>query len=149
MTQTELQNVMDAMIEEQYRALGLDPDDPRGVQATPEQQSLAADRYATAVVARMKTDQEFNKAYCHHIAHREIMAVLEEWRPKGEYRADASFPINNRIWKQMPWANREDLIAWALLESDEHNLSYIASRLDAWDKRPECKTLKELEAAIS
>jgi hypothetical protein len=43
---------------------------------------------------------------------------------------------------------REHLLSWALLESDDRNLAYIRSRLDLWDRHPECQTLAELEAML-
>jgi hypothetical protein len=76
-------------------------------------------------------------------------AVFEAERPKGEYRKEAFFPINDRTWKQMQWAKRDDLLVWALLESDDRNLAYIRSRMALWDTHPECRTLAELEATLT
>jgi hypothetical protein len=148
MTQSEFQKVMDAMIEKQYRALGIDPDDPRGLRSTKRQDKLVHKRHVAEIEAKVKSDPEFRKAYLHHVAALEIAAWEADKRPTGKYREDGILFIDDQKRVSMPWATREHLLSWALQESDERNLAYIKSRLDLWEKYPECKKLEELEAAI-
>jgi hypothetical protein len=80
-----------------------------------------------------------------------LSLVKEVWDypvdcPTGQYREDAIVSIGDRRFL-MRFLTRESLLAWALHESDERNLAYIKSRLDKWDRHPECKTLAELERA--
>jgi hypothetical protein len=149
MNQAELQKQLDAMIEKQYNALGVDTDDPAGIQATPEQQDLVVKRYAAQIEARVACDPEFKAAYCHHVAAREMRAVDEAARPIGEYNKDAILPLDDNMRVVMSYATRDHLIKWALRENDSRNLAYIKSRLDLFDAHPECKTLSELEAALN
>jgi hypothetical protein len=148
MTQAEFQKQTDAMIENQYRTLGIDPDDPRGMVTTPEQDKLALERYIAELKAREKSDPEFRDAYINHLVSQTVDRYDIEHRPKGEYREDGTIPLSDTRRVQMPRATREHLLSWALLESDERNLAFIKNRLDLWERHPVCKNLAELEAAI-
>jgi hypothetical protein len=148
MTQPELEKQMDAMIAGQYRTLGIDPNDPHGIQSTQEQDELVQRRLVAEIDARAESDPEFMDAYLLDAAKQAIDKALADKRPSGKYREDGSIPLSDTMRVQMPWATRGHLLAWALLESDERNLGYIKSRLDLFDVHPECKNLAELEAVI-
>jgi hypothetical protein len=148
MTQDEYQKALDAIIDKVFREEGLDPDDPNRGELTEEQSKRVTERLVVVTDAKAERDPEFASARLDNLAARDIAQWIKESRPTGEYRENNVIPLNGDGLKFMKHADREDLLAWALLESDERNLEYIRSRLDHWDKRPEIKTLKDLEEAI-
>jgi hypothetical protein len=147
MTQAELKKVMNAMFAKQYKAIGFDPRDPLCIQPTDEQHALVKERIKAEIKAKGENDPEFREAFYLDMATPYTAA---DKRHNDVFDPDYFISIeehNGRIIR-MRHATREHLISWALLESDEHNLAYIKSRLDLWDAHPECKKLEELEAAI-
>jgi hypothetical protein len=148
MTETEFEKTMDAMLAAQCRALGLDPDDPHGIEPTPEQKEIIHNRFTAEMDAKLKNDQEFKEALAMREVKKVYKQMMAERLPSGEYREDGLLPLSAKEIVEMPWATREHLLAWALLEGNDANLAYIKSRLDLWDAHPECQKLEELEAVI-
>jgi hypothetical protein len=148
MTEKEFRDRIDAMIEAEYKALGVDIDDP-GFQPTPEQHDLVVERYGAQVAIELERDPLFRQAWFLDVATQHMREWETDHRPTGAYREDGFLPLSDRLRVFMRDATREHLLSWALQENDEHNLAYIKSRLDHWEKHPSCKTLGELEATIT
>ena len=131
------------MIEAEYEALGGDAFRAQfGDELTDKLVKAALVRQ---MQAEMERDTLFKRVYYHDQASHVVAAYLEDKRPQGVYRQDGILKLAGGKFVEMPIANREHLLAWALQENDERNLAYVKSRLDYWDAHPQCNTLAELE----
>jgi hypothetical protein len=146
MTEKEMNARIQAMMNEEYEALGgdglLEKHDKNAIQ------QLMKERYIEQVKSWLEHDEEFKSAWCAREAKQNIDRYISEHQPSGAYREDAVLRLDKDTLVMMPRATRNHLIAWAMWESDDRNLGYIKSRLDIWDAHPECKTLSELENKI-
>jgi hypothetical protein len=143
MTQSEYGARIMSIMDAEYKAI--DGDDFRAKFGDEMVKKIITERLAKQLEALVESDPEFKEAYIHNIATRYVKQYEVDKRPTGAYREDGVLPLseNDRVF--MSHATRAHLLAWALHEDDERNLAYIRSRLDLWNKHPECKNLKELE----
>jgi hypothetical protein len=143
MTEKEYRARIDAMIEAEYEAIG--GDDFRAKFGDKMVEKIVTAALAKRTKALVENDEEFKQAFFYDLAGKDILQWTDARRPAGAYREDGILQLSEKELVFMRSATREHLVVWALHESDERNLTYIRSRLDLWDRHPECKTLAELE----
>ena len=140
MTKKEFDDLQARWIEELIEEL------PHRYRGSGEDDQIITERLTAKVEAELERDPEFAKAFRREQVDIELKRYLTEHRPKGKYDPQAIIPIDDsRRVKEMAYATKDDLFAWALQETDEGNLTYIRLRLDAWKQH---QTLSELEAEL-
>ncbi len=145
MTQAEYKARLDAIIESEYEAIG--GDGFRAQFGDEMLDKLVVPALVKRQNAECERDPEFKAERMRDRAKQEVDAYLGDRQPVGAFREDGWLKVSKTTYVQMPMATRDHLVAWALHESDERNLDYIARTLAKWDRRPQIKTLAELEAA--
>jgi hypothetical protein len=110
-------------------------------------EAILVTAFAEALEQEVRRDPEFKAAYCQEAAKRAINEWDQDHRPTGAYREDGIIPLSETIRKFMNVATRADLLAWYQVETDPRNLTYIETRLAAW--QPDHATLEDLERSLN